>query len=38
MVEFATIAVAVVGGVFALYAVAIGVASVIAAGMRRRVR
>jgi hypothetical protein len=38
MVEFATFAVAIVGAVFALYAVAILLVSAFAAGMRRKAR
>jgi hypothetical protein len=38
MVEFATLAVAVVGAVFGLYAVAILFATALAAGIRRRAR
>lgn len=38
MLEFATVAVAVVGAVFGLYAVVILVASLLAAGTRRRAR
>jgi hypothetical protein len=38
MLEFATLAVAVVGAVFGLYAVVVLLASVIAAAMRHRAR
>lgn len=38
MLELATVAVAVVGAVFGLYAVVILVASLLAAGTRRRAR